>query len=760
MGNLLKHKEKNFFCLIHALLLVCIVLLGAGKYAGIGKPGVPHLLCALLVMVLLSGILLLPVKGRLLSLLFISAFLCIAVFAAGIQQSLLFLRTYFSFLAGSNGQITEWVPGYELLQVILISLLCFSLQILFEKYYPVKAVFSTLLLLGLLFCLFAKKTLSHTGVVFSLFYVVLTCAEGIQLKWKKIKNRDTKAHMIWIMPFLAVYFVLMLLMPAPKKPYDWQFVKNAVYRIKETFVSLTQNLFQSGNDDFDTSLSGFSEDGNLSGDITENNRELMVIQGSDSLQTNVYLTGKVFDTFDGRQWTQEYHDTSRDYLSDTAETRSAVQAYHKELARDYLYKTSLLIRYRYFYTSYLFAPLKIDNIEEDGKNLSPGCDGGSLLFDDKAGYGTEYEVTYYQLNVDSEEFYHFLESASNLPALETGNDGRQYVQKIYDTYLEDVPLSIEVKNYLEAITKDAESDLDKLRLIERALSSFSYNLAPGPLPKSVTDAGEFLDYFLLESRQGYCSYFASAFVLLARAEGFPARYVQGFCVPVTGKGETSVYSYMAHAWPEVYIDNVGWIPFEPTPGYAAIRYTPWKTSQSSSYLPLDTRIPQQENNPAPAETLPDANPLEEEPQNNRPVLKIAAYAFLTVLALCLILLIPEHILGRRRYRKMTLSDKFCAEVGYNLKVLAWLGLRRNATETLQEFQERSSRLLEKNQEDNVLLFLGRYESLLYGTGEITEETIRETGRERKLLLAALKEKSALRFYLFTMVSLFFPFTYS
>ena len=89
-------------------------------------------------------------------------------------------------------------------------------------------------------------------------------------------------------------------------------------------------------------------------------------------------------------------------------------------------------------------------------------------------------------------------------------------------------------------------------------------MTPGPLPKHITTPEAFLDYFLLESKQGYCSYFATAFVLLARAEGIPARYVEGFCVPLQGEQSLTVYGNMVHAWPEVYIQGVGGIPFEPT----------------------------------------------------------------------------------------------------------------------------------------------------------------------------------------------------
>ena len=41
-------------------------------------------------------------------------------------------------------------------------------------------------------------------------------------------------------------------------------------------------------------------------------------------------------------------------------------------------------------------------------------------------------------------------------------------------------------------------------------------------------------------------------------------------------------SGMAHSWPEVYIDGVGWIPFEPTPGYGRMRYVSWGMSSRES----------------------------------------------------------------------------------------------------------------------------------------------------------------------------------
>ena len=121
---------------------------------------------------------------------------------------------------------------------------------------------------------------------------------------------------------------------------------------------------------------------------------------------------------------------------------------------------------------------------------------------------------------------------------------------ILENYTEKPCLSGELEEYLRQITQSAGTDLEKLLAIEAELSSYTYTENPGPLPDSVTDPGAFLDYFLLDSRQGYCCHFATAFVLLARAEGLSARYVEGFCVPMTAGKSTAVFSDMAHAWPD------------------------------------------------------------------------------------------------------------------------------------------------------------------------------------------------------------------
>lgn len=81
---------------------------------------------------------------------------------------------------------------------------------------------------------------------------------------------------------------------------------------------------------------------------------------------------------------------------------------------------------------------------------------------------------------------------------------------------------------------------------------------------------DFTDFFLFEQKIGYCDHFSTAMTVLLRSGGIPARWVKGFApgTPVPGDNYRYDVSYAdAHAWVEVYFPGIGWIPFDPTPGY-------------------------------------------------------------------------------------------------------------------------------------------------------------------------------------------------
>lgn len=133
----------------------------------------------------------------------------------------------------------------------------------------------------------------------------------------------------------------------------------------------------------------------------------------------------------------------------------------------------------------------------------------------------------------------------------------------------------EYKSALAQLTEEdiASRNTARLRLGSLVASQLraraGYSLDPGSLPQG-TDP---IEYFLGENQKGYCVHFASAGVLILRQLGVPARYVSGFVVHTsqfTQRGSSYVASVMdenAHAWAEIWLDNVGWVPVEMTPGY-------------------------------------------------------------------------------------------------------------------------------------------------------------------------------------------------
>jgi hypothetical protein len=70
-----------------------------------------------------------------------------------------------------------------------------------------------------------------------------------------------------------------------------------------------------------------------------------------------------------------------------------------------------------------------------------------------------------------------------------------------------------------------------------------------------------------ETRRGYCVQFATAMIMMARAQGIPARMAIGFLPgEAVGTAKYIVKASDAHAWPELFFQGYGWLRFEPTPG--------------------------------------------------------------------------------------------------------------------------------------------------------------------------------------------------
>lgn len=179
-----------------------------------------------------------------------------------------------------------------------------------------------------------------------------------------------------------------------------------------------------------------------------------------------------------------------------------------------------------------------------------------------------------------------------------------YADTVRADYLA-LPDGVETGVYALAgqITQDAQTDFDRAA----ALCAYLRSAYPYTLAQNVPPAGrDFVSWFLLDERQGYCTSFATAMAVMARMVGLPARYIEGYAAVPDSDSVARVTQQQAHAWVEIYFSGFGWLPFDPTPG----------TNDAGGTLPSDdpennspTPSPSPTATPTPSpSSAPDASP--------------------------------------------------------------------------------------------------------------------------------------------------------
>jgi hypothetical protein len=212
------------------------------------------------------------------------------------------------------------------------------------------------------------------------------------------------------------------------------------------------------------------------------------------------------------------------------------------------------------------------------------------------------------------------------------------------------------------LTATEPTPYDRAVALEKYLRTIPYTLDVDTGPRNQ----DIVEYFLFDLQKGYCDYYASAMVVMARAAGLPARYVIGY-IGETFDETNQVYiitADQAHAWAEVYFPGFGWIPFEPTGGRGAI-----------------DRLPEQ-----PSE-LPDDFELELTPLVTENRFSIHNWPLMVGLSIALILLVvivgwisseiwlyltPTRVLPGKIYRRL-------------YKISGWVGIQMMPGDTAFEF---------------------------------------------------------------------------
>ena len=139
-----------------------------------------------------------------------------------------------------------------------------------------------------------------------------------------------------------------------------------------------------------------------------------------------------------------------------------------------------------------------------------------------------------------------------------------------------------VRTTADTVTGSSGTSYAKAMAIQRYLRSaeFTYSLQ-SPVQGGYDGNGLSVLADFLTQKSGYCIHYASAMAVMARLEGIPSRIAVGYApgrltgatITVAGQGalpEYEVDARDAHAWPELYFQGLGWVPFEPTPSRGVV----------------------------------------------------------------------------------------------------------------------------------------------------------------------------------------------
>lgn len=349
---------------------------------------------------------------------------------------------------------------------------------------------------------------------------------------------------------------------------------------------------------------------------------------------------------------------------------SALCGINSQLSKFNISVENIALQSKYIYTPYeavsteALSPQKV-TYGKDAEVNSSGLLGTrsysfSMYFPISADYGVGDLNKWVKDNIDD-----------NVNYVEYEKNEMAYRAFVYKSYLD---VSDETKKLIEKYftegtidslkNKNYQSVVDFLR--RYYLQKFMYSTEIEKLPAGSDFIGNFL-----ETGSGYDVHFATLSVMLLRSAGIPARYVEGYYLPhsyVDSYAQTpnvvlDVKDSLAHAWAEIYVDGVGWVPAELTPSY----FNPGKDPSKSTGK--DENISNKDKNFYNDKQKSLSNDSEVQvKKNTRPVFfTIAAATVAVVVLLFIIIVIMVLTLKAIRRKGFVQSDKVKAA----LKIYAY-----------------------------------------------------------------------------------------
>ncbi len=380
-------------------------------------------------------------------------------------------------------------------------------------------------------------------------------------------------------------------------------LKNKADEIRQAI--LDRLFFTEARDVFSLYAAGYSPQGadQLGGKPNPSDNPVMQV----STPKTTYLRGTVYNRYDGHGWKNTTG--GRRYLWSSRRmeaTRSAL--FDETLPHDSVQNSlsdpaAVSVRMLSGSASTLFVPQRVRELVPGGETVPYFSNSSEIFITRNLQAGDTYEV--------SAPLY-----VSTDPGIGTLTEicatlGDSRYESIRNTYTE-LPSHLEqpVRDLADEVTAGASTPYEKAMALQNYLSrNYRYTTDVGEHPENI----DFVTSFLLDTKKGYCTYFASAMTVLCRMAGLPARYVEGYLAEPNEYGEALVTGLEAHAWTEVYFAGFGWLTFDATPR----RHS---SGSQGGTQPTPTPEPSVTPTPGPTETPepePDATP-EEDPGEDTP----------------------------------------------------------------------------------------------------------------------------------------------
>lgn len=383
--------------------------------------------------------------------------------------------------------------------------------------------------------------------IYLIFGLILYGYNNFSRKWEAYKNKKVNIEKGYYGKLIASTIIIVLIagflsniMPNNRKPLDVMHIEGNLFDYDEIDNSNDSN--QGKGSRFSISSTGYQKiPERLGGPVKLDNSTALEIKG-DSIYSGMHLRGTVKDYYNGYLWDKTSQ--SKEIIKNDNPTGIYDVDYDEKKFEIINKKLKTCTIFNVLY------PYKIINnrgdifIDSDmeiysQKIIKKGKGYSVISKEHRLDSQTILEITPNEINKPSRDVMRYLQISHSVP------------ERVYDL--------------THSITDKYSSPYEKASAIESYLKkNYKYNLNASQVPID----RDFVDYFLFDEKEGYCTYYASALAVMSRIAGVPSRYVEGYLVPSVGLGNSKVdiKNSDAHAWVEIYLDNAGWITFDPTPG--------------------------------------------------------------------------------------------------------------------------------------------------------------------------------------------------